>query len=65
MFSKKFLVRVAEEAVAAGVAGFSGALIASGRFSAAGVTGALSAAGMAVLGVLRRNVGEPDRPTVK
>ena len=65
MFSKVFVVRVLEESAAAGLAAFSGSVVAGGSFSVSPLSGGLTAAGMAVLGVIRKNVGESDRPTVK
>lgn len=60
-----FVKRLVEEAAYAFVGGFAVALQASGDLSSAALTGAALAGVRAVVGVVVKNVGEKDKPSVK
>lgn len=63
--SKKFLARLGEQALVAGLVGFGGVVAASDSITKAVLAGGFTAALRAAYGVLVRNVGENDTPSVK
>ncbi|MFT2016276.1 hypothetical protein ACMA1D_10600 [Streptomyces sp. 796.1] len=66
MFSVAFLKRLAEQALVAGLLAFGAvALGGDGPLTMAVLPAAAAAAGRAAYGVLVRNVGEPEAPSVK
>lgn len=60
-----FVKRLAEESSYAFVGGFAVALQSSGDLGTAGLVGAATAGIRAVVGVLVKNFGEADKPSVK
>lgn len=63
---RSYLKRLAEQTAAGFVAGASSYVVQNGvELSSAGIRGLLVAAGMAAYGVVVKELGERERPTVK
>lgn len=64
--TRKFLVRLAEEAVVTGLAAFATTLTLDDEaFTTAAMLAAVVAAGRAVYGLVVRRLGDPEQPSVK